>query len=111
MRQARFIVSPYRMCHTHGQEYAYDVSICTSEALQMQPGIIDFPAIKRIVYGRPAADALNKEAERLGASRVYLMVSRTMNRTTDEVAKVTDALGARFAGLYDQMPALSPREN
>ena len=77
----------------------------------MQPGIIDFPAIERIVYGRPAADALNKEAERLGASRVYLMVSRTMNRTTDEVAKVRDALGARFAGLYDQMPALSPREN
>jgi maleylacetate reductase len=77
----------------------------------MQPGTIDFPAIERIVYGRPAADALNEEAERLGASRVYLMVSRTMNRTTDEVAKVRDALGSRFSGLYDEMPALSPREH
>jgi maleylacetate reductase len=77
----------------------------------MQPGTIDFPAIERIVYGRPAADALAKEAERLGARHVYLMVSRTMNRTTDEVAKVREALGNRFAGLYDEMPALSPREH
>src|SRR3954469_15131614 len=76
----------------------------------MQPAILDFPAIERIVCGRPAAEALRAEAERLGAHRVFLMVSGTMNRTTDEVAKVRDALGDRYAGVYDEMPALSPRE-
>ena len=76
----------------------------------MQPGIIDFPAIERIVYGRPAADALTKEAERLGASRVYLMVSRTMNRTTDEVEKIRRALGNKCGGVFDRIPAHSPRQ-
>ena len=65
----------------------------------MQPSMIDFPAIERIVYGRPAAEALKAEAERLGVKRVFLMVSRTMNRETDEVTKVTRTLGDRFAGL------------
>jgi len=76
----------------------------------MQSGILAFPAIERIPYGKPAAEALLAEAERMGTSRVFLMVSRTMNRTTDEVAKVRDALGGRYAGVYDAMPPLSPRE-
>jgi maleylacetate reductase len=76
----------------------------------MLAGKIVFPAIERIVYGQPAADALRVEAERLGASRVFLMVSRTMNRTTGEVGKVSAALGSRYAGLYDAMPAHTPRE-
>ena len=76
----------------------------------MQAGKFVFPAIERVVYGQPAADALRVETQRLGASRVFLMVSRTMNRTTDEVGRVRDALGSRYAGLYDCMPSHTPRE-
>jgi maleylacetate reductase len=76
----------------------------------MQPGMLVFPAVERVVYGHPAAGALRVEAERLNTNRVFLMVSRTMNRTTDEVTKVRDALGSLYAGLYDSMPALTPRE-
>ena len=76
----------------------------------MQPGMLVFPAMERVVYGHPAAGALRVEAERLNTNRVFLMVSRTMNRTTDEVTKVRDALGNLYAGLYDSMPALTPRE-
>ena len=76
----------------------------------MYSGMFTFTAIERIVYGQPAAQALNAEAERLQAKRVFLMVSGTMNRKTDEVAKVRDALGSRYAGLYDHMPAHTPRE-
>jgi len=76
----------------------------------MQSGIFDFPATERIVYGQPTAVALTAEADRLGASRVFLMASRTMSRNTDEVGKVRDALDSRYAGLYDAMPALTPRE-
>src|SRR6185503_2004667 len=76
----------------------------------MQAGKFVFPAIERIVYGEPAARALRVEAQRLGASRVFLMVSGTMNRSTGEVGKVRDALGERYAGLYDAMPSHTPRE-
>ena len=62
----------------------------------MRSGTLVFPAIERIVYGKPAAQALVEEAERLGAQRLFLIVSGTMNRTTDEVKKVREALGGRL---------------
>ena len=76
----------------------------------MFSGMFVFTAVERIVYGQPAAQALLAEAERLKAQRVFLLVSGTMNRTTDEISKVHDALGDRFAGLYDRMPAHTPRD-
>ena len=76
----------------------------------MRSGTLVFPAIERIVYGKPAAQALVEEAERLGAQRLFLIVSGTMNRTTDEVKKVREALGGRYAGLYDRMPSHTPRD-
>lgn len=75
----------------------------------MHSGMFVFTAVERIVYGKPAATALRAEVERLRAQRVFLIVSGTMNRTTDEVAKVREALGGRFAGLYDRMPSHTPR--
>ena len=76
----------------------------------MQSGMFEFTAIERVVYGKPAAEALLAEVERLKAQRVFLIVSGTMNRTTDEVAKVRDALGARVAGVYYRVPPHTPRE-
>ena len=49
------------------------------------------------------------EVERIGAKRVFLVVSGTMNRTTDEVAKVQAVLGSRHAGTYDSIPPFTPR--
>jgi maleylacetate reductase len=37
-------------------------------------------------------------------------VSGTLNRQTDEIAKIRTALGARCAGLFDAMPQHTPRE-
>ncbi len=76
----------------------------------MQTGQMTFPAIERIIHGKPAAEALSTEARRLDATRVFLMVSGTMNRTTDEVAKLRAALGNRYAGLVDHMPPHTPRD-
>jgi len=76
----------------------------------MRTGTFEFPAIDRIVYGQPAAEALRAEVGRLGADRVFLMVSGTMNRTTDEVARMREILGGRCAGLYDRMPPHTPRD-
>ena len=68
-----------------------------------------FPAIERLVYGKPAADTLRAESERLGARRVFLIVSGTMHRTTDEVEKVRTALAERYAGAFDGIPPFTPR--
>jgi alcohol dehydrogenase class IV len=63
----------------------------------------------RVVLGKRVAEALPEEVERLGASRVFLLVSRSLNRNTDEIEPVRKALGARLAGVYDGMPPHAPR--
>src|SRR5260370_30507095 len=48
--------------------------------------------------------------DRLDASRAFLMVSGTLNRSTDEIDKIRAALGARYAATFDAMPPHTPRE-
>jgi maleylacetate reductase len=60
-----------------------------------------FPAMDRVVFGKAAAPALLSEVERSGSQRVFIIASGTLNRTTDEVAKLRTALGERFAGQVD----------
>jgi maleylacetate reductase len=76
----------------------------------MHTGMFVFTAVERIAFGQPAAQALRAEVERLKARRVYLIVSGTMNRTTDEVAKVREALGGAVAGVFDRVPSHTPRD-
>lgn len=67
-------------------------------------------AIDRVIYGKPAAAALAGEAERLGARRVFLLVSRTLDRETAWVNDMRSALGDRYAGFHDGMPSHTPRQ-
>jgi maleylacetate reductase len=67
-------------------------------------------AIDRVIYGKPAAPTLAAEAGRLGAHRVFLVVSRTLDRETTWVNDLRTALGSRYAGSYDGMPSHTPRE-
>jgi maleylacetate reductase len=76
----------------------------------MQSGTMVFTAMNRVIFGKPAAEAIVAEAERLGATRVFVLSGRTLNTKTDEVTKVRVALGDRFAGVFDHMPAHSPRD-
>jgi maleylacetate reductase len=69
-----------------------------------------FPAMDRVIFGQAAAAALSAEVDRLGKSKVFLMVSRTLNTTTGEIEKLRTALGGRFAGLYDQIPQHTSRQ-
>ena len=62
------------------------------------------------MFGQPAAGAIVAQMDRLGTRRAFLMVSGTLNRQTDEIEKIKQALGARCAGLFDAMPAHTPRE-
>jgi maleylacetate reductase len=75
----------------------------------LHSGRVVFGEMDQVVFGRPAAEVVAEEARRREAERVFLMASGTLNRTTDEVAKVRRALGNRFAGLFDRMPPHTPR--
>jgi maleylacetate reductase len=72
-------------------------------------GRVVFGAMDEVVYGERAAEAVAAQASRLGASRVFLMVSGTLNRETSEIAAIRAALGNRCAGVFDRMPPHSPR--
>jgi maleylacetate reductase len=75
----------------------------------LHSGRVDFGEMETVEFGRPAAEVVAQEARRREAERVFLMASGTLNRTSDEVAKVRRALGNRFAGLFDRMPPHTPR--
>src|SRR3712207_5981278 len=72
-------------------------------------GRVVFSHMEEVVFGRPAAQAVAEQVARLGAARVLLMASGTLDRETDHVARIRDALGHRFAAQYQGMPAHSPR--
>lgn len=72
-------------------------------------GRVVFGKMDEVVYGRAAADAVAEQVSRLGATRVLLMVSGTLNRSTDEIEKVRRALGNRCAGVFDSMAPHTPR--
>jgi alcohol dehydrogenase class IV len=75
----------------------------------LQSGRVAFGAMETVVFGKPTAETVAEEARRRDAERVFLMVSGTLNRMTDEIAGVRGALGNRFAGLFDHMPQHTPR--
>jgi maleylacetate reductase len=66
--------------------------------------------MERVVFGRPAGATLAAEAERLGSKRVFLIVSRTLNTTTPEIVKIAEALGERYAGVFDGVAQHTTRE-
>jgi maleylacetate reductase len=72
-------------------------------------GRVVFGKMDEVVFGKPAADSVAEQARRLGSERVFLMVSGTLNRETDVIAKIRAALGNRCAGVFDKMPAHTPR--
>ena len=65
----------------------------------MRAGEIVFTGMDRVVFGRPAAEAVVQAADRLGAKRVFILAGRTLNRKTDAVRAIAEALGSRYAGL------------
>jgi maleylacetate reductase len=72
-------------------------------------GRVVFGAMDEVVFGRPAAEAIVEQLDRLHASRAFLMVSGTLNRETDEIEKIRRALGTRCVATFDAMPPHTPR--
>ncbi len=75
----------------------------------LQAGRIVFSKMDEVQFGKPAAEAVAELVKHHGSERVFLMVSGTLNRQTDEVEKLRRALGNKCVGTFDRMPAHSPR--
>jgi maleylacetate reductase len=73
-------------------------------------GRVVFGAMDEVVFGRPAAEAVVAQVDRLRAARAFLMVSGTLSRNTAEIEKIRKTLGARCVGIFDAMPPHTPRE-
>lgn len=66
--------------------------------------------MERVFFGRPFVEVVLEEVARLDAKRVFLLVSNTLNNKTPEIRKLQEALGDKFAALYDNIPAHIPRD-
>jgi alcohol dehydrogenase class IV len=77
----------------------------------MYSTMIPLTSLERVHSGRPVAAALAEEAERIGAKRVFLVCSHSLNTKTDEIDKVRRALGAKLVGVFDSVRPHVPRED
>ncbi|HUB45352.1 MAG TPA: iron-containing alcohol dehydrogenase [Acetobacteraceae bacterium] len=75
----------------------------------LQTGRVVFGKMEQVLFGVAAADGVAEEARRLDASRVFLMVSGTLNRTPGTIDAVRATLGNRHAGTFERMPPHTPR--
>jgi len=75
----------------------------------MHAGLYSFLPQERVIWGRPAAEAVAEEAERRRARRVFLLSSATLARKTPVVDGVAAALGPRVVGRFLDCVQHSPR--
>lgn len=75
----------------------------------LQAGQVVFSKMEEVVWGKPAAETVAGLARKRGAERVFLMVSGTLNRETDEIEQLRRALGNHCVGTFDNMPPHTPR--
>lgn len=75
----------------------------------MLTGTVQWTAQERVTHGKPATEAVPAEIERLGAKRVLLMTTNSLEGSR-LVRDLTSALGDRCVGRFSAIRAHSPRE-
>ena len=75
----------------------------------MITGTHHWPAQERVIYGKPAEEALAEELLRIKAERVFITTTRSITNGA-LVARIVKSLGGKFAGKLDAIAAHSPRE-
>ena len=79
---------------------------------QLSAGTFFMQAQEQVVFGRPAAQAVLEQVERMGARRVFLTSGRTLGQLDDgPLQRIRRALGDRHCGTWSQIRAHSPRED
>ena len=84
----------------------------TSDHARLKAGSFNIQAQERIVFGRPAGEAVLAEAKRYGAKRIFVTSTRSLARLDGgPLQKLLDALGPMHAGTYTEISSHSPRED
>jgi maleylacetate reductase len=76
----------------------------------MHAGTHHWPAQERVIYGKPAVEALAEEISRSGSKRIFVTTTRSITGGA-LVARIIEGLGDKFAGKFDAISAHSPRES
>lgn len=77
----------------------------------MTPGVYSYLPQERVIWGRPAPEAVAAEVERRSAQRVFLLSSRSLAEKTPVVEAVAAALGPRVAGRFSDCVQHTPRDS
>lgn len=75
----------------------------------MLTGAVQWTTQERVIHGKPVAEAVPVEIERVGAKRVLLLTTQSLVNSR-LIREVTSALGDRCAGHLSAIAAHSPRE-
>ena len=75
----------------------------------MLSGVYHFPAMDSVIFGKPFAEALAQEVDRVEARAVFVLASGTLARETDTVDRLRGMLGNRLAGVCAKIGAHTPR--
>jgi alcohol dehydrogenase class IV len=75
----------------------------------MLSGVYEFLPQDRVIFGRPASEAVAGTADRMTKRRLLIVASKSLNRKTDVVSKIRSALGERCVGLFDECVEHVPR--
>jgi maleylacetate reductase len=75
----------------------------------MLSGVYRFPAMDSVIFGKPFAEALAEEVDRVEARAVFILASGTLARETDTVDRLRRMLGNRLAGVCARIGAHTPR--
>jgi maleylacetate reductase len=68
-----------------------------------------FPRQDAVVYGKPAAQAVQELAKRYGASRIMILTTRSLGGKDGLAARLAGELGDACVGVFDAIASHSPR--
>ena len=74
-------------------------------------GRVALSKMDAVTFGLPAHDALKGEVAKIGSQRIFLMSSGSLNRNTDEITKIRNALGNKVVGEFDGISPHTPRRD
>lgn len=77
----------------------------------MLTGTYRYPRADGIIFGIPWQEAMRTEVDRIGARRIFAVVSSSLLAAAALETSLRRALGELFAGLADGIRAHSPRED
>jgi maleylacetate reductase len=76
----------------------------------MRTGVFNFLAQERVHFGVSAAEGIAAEAATRGATRIFVVTSRSLNRHTTAVKDALAPVQDRVVGLFDECIEPTPRD-